>query len=144
METTELDTKAEEASVNGHDDTWKVFDDDQAFLQHIISKKPAEEIVEVPEWDVKILCRALNAEKRIEAQALGYNEKTKLINYRVCFDMIVMAGCFNPVTGKRIFTPSHRDMLMHDQDGGVIERLALTILRLSRMLLGDSERAKKN
>lgn len=144
METTELDTKTETVSANGHDDTWKVFDDDQAFLSHILSRKPAEELVDVPEWEVKILCRALNAEKRIEAQIAAYDEKTKRVDYRSVFHLIVMAGCFNPTTGRKVFTSSHRDALMREQDGGVIERLGLTILRLSGMLLGDSERAKKN
>jgi len=143
-ETTELDTKKEEVSLNGHDDTWKVFDDDQAFLSHILSKKPPEEVVEVPEWGVKVLCRALNAETRIRIQIAAYDEKSKRTDYRGVFSLIIMAGCFNPTTQHKIFTESHRDILMRQQDGGAIERLALAILRLSGMLASDAERARKN
>ena len=143
--TVELDTTQEEvASPNGHDATWEVFDDDQAFLKHILSKKPAEEVVEVPEWGVKVLCRALNAEVRIEIQMAAYDDKTKRTDYRRVFHTIVMAGCHNPTTGNKIFTASHRETLMRQQDGYAIERLAFAVLRLSHMLLNETERAKKN
>jgi len=144
IEATELDTTTEEASTNGHDEKWKVFDDDQAFLRHILSKKPAEEIIEVPEWEVRILCRALNAESRIAVQQAAYDEQTKRVDYRKCFHMIMTSSCYNPTTGHKVFRESHRDTLMREQDGGAIERLALCILRLSGMLLSDSERTRKN
>lgn len=141
--TVELDTKQEEsASPNGHDATWKSFDDDQTFLQHILSKKPAEELIEVPEWEVKILCRALNAEHRVKVQMAAYDAKTKLSDYRKCFTLVAMGGSYNPVTGNRAFSEKDRDFL--EQHGGVVEKLAVTILRLSRMLADDAERAKKN
>lgn len=142
VETAELDTKQESVSPNGHDATWQSFEDDQAFLAHILSKKPAEELVEVPEWDVKILCRALNAEHRLKVQMAAYDTKTKLSDYRKHFPLVTMGGAVNPVTGKLAFTEAHRDFL--EQHGGVVERLAVTILRLSRMLADDAERAKKN
>lgn len=144
VETTELDTTQEETSPNGHDPTWQTFDDDSAFLQHILSKKPAERLVEVPEWGVKVLCRALNAETRINVQMLAYDEKTKRTDFRNVFHLIVMGGCYNPATGNRVFQERHKEALMKQQDGGAVERLALTILQLSGMLAGDAERTKKN
>lgn len=143
-EVTTLDTTQEEVSANGHDTTFQTFDDDSAFLQHILSRKPAEKLVDVPEWGVQVLCRALSAETRIDAQMAAYDEKTNRTNYRKCFPLIVVAGCCNPTTGNRIFTESHKNALMREQDGVVIERLALVILRLSRMLADDAEQAKKN
>ncbi|SRR6266568_6249745 len=140
--TVELDTTKEQASFNGHE--WKTFDDDQAFLKYILDKKPAEELVEIPEWNVKILCRALNAETRIEIQLTAYDEKTKRTDYRRVFHMIVMAGCYNPATGHKVFRESHKDILMREHDGAAIERLALAILRLSGMLNSDTERTRKN
>lgn len=141
-ETIELEAKAEEASPNGH--TWQTFDDDQAFLQHILSKKPAEELVEVPEWEVKVLCRALSAKDRVEVQIAAFDEQSKRIDYRKCFHLIAMAGCYNPTTGHKVFTESHKDVLLREQDGAAIERLAMVLLRLSHMLLGESAGARKN
>jgi hypothetical protein len=58
-ETAELDTKQEAApSQNGHDEAWKSFDTDDALLQHIIAKEPAEELVEVPEWECQSLVQS--------------------------------------------------------------------------------------
>jgi hypothetical protein len=143
MQTTELDTTQETPSHNGHHD-WQTFDDDQAFLQHILSKKPPEKLVEVPEWNAKILCRALNAEVRLDVQMTAYDEKSKRTDFRKAFHLIVLNGVYNPTTGNRIFSEAHKNALMREQDGGAVEMLALTILRLSRMLPDDSEIAKKN
>src|ERR1043166_6832708 len=134
MQTTELDTTQEAAPTNGHDDTWQSFDDDDLFLQHILAKKPAERLVEVPEWNVKILCKALNADRRIRVQMEAYDEKSKRTDFRTVFHLVVMGGCYNPSTGNLVFAERHKAALMQQQDGGAVERLAITILRLSRML----------
>ena len=140
LDTTELDTTTAETPKNG----WQSFDDDQAFLRHILAQKPAEEIVEIPEWHVKVLCRALNAETRIKIQVAAYDERSKRTDYRNVFAMIVLAGCFNPTTQHKVFTESHRDSLMKQQDGGAVERIALAILRISSMIGTESSNIKKN
>ncbi len=159
MQQIEFDTKQEIAAPNGHDAAWKTFDDDQAFLQHILSKKPAEKLVDVEEWETQILCRALPAEARIYVQAASTDEETRRYDYRQVFHLIVMYGCYNPTTGRLAFTTIRdgendvkkrqreaqvRVWLMQQLDGAVIEQLAMTVLRLSRMLVDDTERAKKN
>lgn len=143
METIELDTTKEAPAPNGHDASWQTFDDDNALLAHILSKKPAEELVEVPEWNAKVLCRALYASERIEIDALAYNKETKMTNYSKVSHLVVLYGCRNPATGNRIFRDEHKQALA-TQDGGAIARLAITILRLSHMLSSDTESAKKN
>jgi hypothetical protein len=144
METAELDTTTEQASANGHDATFQTFDDDLAFLSHILSKKPAEELTEVPEWNVKILCKALDAEARIAIQIKAYNNETKITDYRPFFPEVVVGGCYNPTTGNKVFTDKHLVALRRKQDGMAIERLAVVILRLSHMLFNAPENAKKN
>lgn len=157
MQTVELDTTQETVSSNGHDDTWKTFDDDHAFLQHILSKKPAEKLVDVPEWNVRVLCRALNAEHRIEVDTRAYDATTKTTNYVKVSHLVLMYGCHNPTTGNPVFygldddesvrkqkESTMQSVLMRKHDGGAIERLTLTILRLSRMITSDTENAKKN
>jgi hypothetical protein len=140
-ETTELDTKKEDVSLNG---ARKSFDDDQALLKYISSKKPAEELVDIPEWDVELLCKALNSDMRIKVQIAAQDAKTETVDYRRVFVMIVIAGCYNPSTKKHVFTESSRAMLAQEQDGAAVEHLALVILRLSCMLKKESEQIKKN
>lgn len=144
-ETAELDTKQEAApSQNGHDATWQSFDTDDAFLQHIIAKEPAEELVEVPEWGVKVLCKALYAEARIEVDSRSFDAKTKRSNYAPFTYLVVMHGCYNPTTGNRVFSDAHKETLKDPRNAGAVVRLAFVILRLSGMLANDVEQAKKN
>lgn len=143
-ETTELDTKQETPSPNGHDETWLSFNTGDALLQHILSKEPVEELVPVPEWNVKILCRALDGEGRIIVEGQAYNPETKRTNYSKVAHLFVLYGCYHPTTGERIFSEEHREMLKDPKYGGAVARLFITIIRLSGMLSGDVERAKKN
>jgi len=142
METAELDTAQEKGSPNGHDDTWQSFDDDDALLQHIISSEPSEELVDVAEWNVKLLCRTLDAAGRIAVEAKSYDKETKTTDYRRAFDTVVIHGCYNPQTAKPFFKEKHSSFLL--AHGGPTVRLAMTILRISRMLPEDANRAKKN
>lgn len=143
-ETIELDPTQEQASQNGHDDRWKTFDDDASLLAHIISKEPAEEVVEVPDWNVRVLCKALDGEGRIMVEAAAWNPETKRSDYSKAAHLIALYGCYHPTTGNRVFSESHKDMLKQPQHGGAVALLAMVILRLSRMLGSDVEQAKKN
>lgn len=143
-ETAELDTTQEQASPNGHNADWLTFDTDDALLAHIIEKKPTEEVVPVPEWNVKILCKMLDGEGRIMVEAAAWDPKTKRTNYSKASHLIVLYGCYHPTTGNRVFSKEHEGMLKQPQHGGAVALLAVTILRLSRMLGGDVEQAKKN
>jgi hypothetical protein len=61
--TAELDTKKEAPpDLNGHGES------DEEFLQHITSKEPAEELLDVPEWDKQVLCKALYPGSRIQSR----------------------------------------------------------------------------
>jgi hypothetical protein len=138
-ETTELDTKQEAPTPNGHGES------DEAFLQHIISKEPAEETVDVPEWGKKVLCKALYAEARIKLQGLAYNPQTERVNYAPYVHLVTLYGSYNPSTGNRAFSDAHEKMLQDPRHAGAVVYLASVILRLSGMVQGnDVERAKKN
>jgi hypothetical protein len=123
--------------------TSQTFNDNE-LLEHILSRKPAEKLVDIPEWEVEILCRALNARNRLEVEAKAYDTTEKTSDLKRSFYLVVMYGCYNPSTGNLFFKQQHEKALMEQQDGGPVEQLALAILRLSRMLPGDAENAKKN
>lgn len=141
--TVKLDTTQEKASPNGHDEKWQTFDD-AGLLQHIISMEPAEKLVEVPEWNVKILCKSLDGEGRIIVESRAYNPETKLTNYSKVAHLFVLYGAYNPKTGERVFSEEHEEMLKDPKHGGAVARMFIVILQLSGMLAGDVERAKKN
>jgi hypothetical protein len=143
--TIELDTTKEEVpSANGHEE-WPEFDDDLAFINHIFNQEPAEKLVDLPEWKVKVLCRALPAEDRLRIQAEAYDKESKTTDYRRAFYLVLMAGCFNPKTGHKVFRESHKAKIMSDpRNGAPAEKLFVTILQLSSMLSTDAERARKN
>ena len=143
MQTEELDITKEELSKNGHSD-FVEFDDDLAFVQHIISQKPAEKVVDVPEWNIRVLCRALGAEARLEIEAEAYDRETNTYDFKPVFYQIVMGGCCNPKTGKPAFKKEHRTALMREQDGRPVGILATEILTLSKMINPAIEIAKKN
>src|SRR5487761_987522 len=122
MKTAELDA-AEVAVSSPAANDYLEFDDDQAFLTHIVSQRPPEEVVVIPEWNIKILCKALNAKSRLEAQIAAYDEQSKKTDYRRAIYEVIMAGCFNPKTGHKAFRESHRAVIMQDQDGRAAEKL---------------------
>lgn len=142
VETTELDTKQETPGANGHDDTWLTFDDNAALLRHVLSKEPTEELVDVPEWGVRILCKMLDARGRLAVEQKAWDNSTKTSDYRRALDLAVVYGCYNPKTDKLCFKEEHAPFLL--KHGGPTARLAMTVLRLSQMFATDVENAKKN
>jgi len=89
-------------------DKFPSFENDEDFVNHIISNKPAELLVDVPMWNVQILCRALGANARFDLQMVAINLETSTYDYRPHFYKIVMEGCYNPRTGHKVFSERHR------------------------------------
>lgn len=144
-ETTELDTtKEEQPGANGHSDEEWLELDDLDFIKHIAEQKPVEELVAIPEWQMKVLCKALPAPERFAIHALAYDPETKITDYKKALFEVLLAGCFNPKTGHRAFRESHKALLMQPQHGAAVERLYLTIMRISRMFVSQQETARKN
>ena len=143
--TVELDTKQEAApSQNGHDEKWQTFASDDAMLQHIASiEEPAEEIIEIPEWGVKVLCKALDPEGRVVVEGMAYDAETKRSNYGKVAHLFALYGTYNPTTGRRVFSAAHEGMLKAPKNGGPVARIFMVVFRLSGILSNDVEQAKK-
>lgn len=144
--TTELDTtKEEQPGANGHSEEWLEFDDELTLFNHLSTQKPVEELVEVPEWRMRVLCKALNATDRFAIHAIAYNAETRITDYKKAMFEVLLAGCYNPKTGHKAFRESHRNMLMKEpQHGAAVERLYMTIMRISKMFVSQQETARKN
>lgn len=120
----------------------ETFEDNDALLQHILSKKPEEKLVNIPEWGVELLCKTLDAEGRLAVEAKAYDKETKRTYYKRAFDLVVMYGCYNPANGQRFFQEEHLPFLR--ENGGPTVLLGMTILNLSHMLGDEAENTKKN
>ncbi len=143
METAEVAIQQEEQpSTNGHDTTWQEFDSNTALLRHIFSAEIPEKIVELPRWNVKILCRSLDSPTLIRVQMACYDEEKKTTDYRKDLISVVIEGCYNPVNKNKVFTESHRANLK--RYGVEVNLLASTILSLSGVLPSEKENTRKN
>jgi hypothetical protein len=118
--------------------------DDYSLYQSILNKKPPEKLLDVPEWETQILCKALPAAYRVRLQLEALDQEKQIYDYSTHFYEIVCHGCYNPETGKLIFKPEQESLFMEsgDIDGTPIEALALTVLRLSKLIKVKGEAAK--
>lgn len=102
----------------------------------ILSADDLEESVEdVPEWDVKILFRGMTGRQRIRlverVSATGPDREFMYAD-------ILIATALDPETGEQVFDPADREALT-GKAGGVLERLALIVMKLSKVSIDDAE-----
>lgn len=118
--------------------------DDYSLIQAIMNKKPPEKLLDIPEWGVQILCKALPATHRVRIQLEALNQETKIFDYSKHFYEIACHGCYNPETGNPVFKPEQEKLFMEsgDIDSVPIETLALTVLRLSKLIKSGEETEK--
>jgi hypothetical protein len=112
--------------------------DDYSLYQAIFNKKPPEKLLDVPEWGVQILCKALPAAHRVRIQLEALDREANIYDFSKHFYQIACYGCTNPETGNPIFKPEQEALFMEsgDIDSVPIEQLALTVLRLSKLIAG--------
>lgn len=103
----------------------------------------AEEVVEVEEWDVEVLLRAFSARQRATYLAMRQDNTNAEFYQRTYWDTVQQCCC-HPITRKQIFKAADRDSFMDEKDGAVVERLAMLILKLSKITNNDASQAKKN
>ncbi len=85
----------------------------------------AEETVDVPEWGVKILLRAMNGQQQVR-----YSETVRGDSRGFMYADILMLTAFDPDTKELIFDPADREALSL-KSGGVLNRLGMKVLTLS-------------
>lgn len=82
-----------------------------------------EQVVEVPEWDVKLLLRAMDGK-----QHARYIDIINTGDDQHRYADILITSAFDPDTREPVFDPADRDVLM-SKDGGVLMRLSLIVIR---------------
>lgn len=100
----------------------------------------ASEIVEVPEWGVKIEVRGMNGADR--SRILSRAAEGSGISVGDMYVDTVIASCYDPESGERVFTAADKDALL-GKSASAIDRLATVGMRLSGMNQEAQDDAKK-
>ena len=96
-----------------------------------------EKTLTIPEWDVTITVKGLTVYDVATARRAAKNDDD------VFGVLLVIASVFDPETGKQVFEPSHRDMLMRASND-VIARLVAEIGEVSAVAPNSLTVAEKN
>lgn len=101
-----------------------------------------EEIVDVPEWDVKILVRSLTGKERAELLNVCMTPGGQ-VDFKKLYPMLLIATCYDPETKEKIFEPADKDWL-NMKSGAVIEKIASVATKLSGLGTDELVKARKN
>lgn len=86
------------------------------------------EIIDVPEWDVKIECRGLTAGDGVRfLNRISRNGEVDRENFAA---ELLIVSCYDPDTGKRVFEDADRDMLKQ-KSATAVNRVSAVCSRLS-------------
>lgn len=100
------------------------------------------EIVDIPEWGVKVEVRGMNGSDRsriLDAAAAAGSEG---LSVGTMYVDTVIASAYDPESGVRIFSDSDKDALL-GKSASAIDRLAEVGMRLSGMSVEAQDNAKK-
>ncbi len=87
------------------------------------------EIVDVPEWGVKVEVRGMTGAERTRIMDLAVDQKGG-VNLQFVYPEIVVATSFDQESGEQIFGPKDRDALLA-KSATALDRLASVGMRLS-------------
>ena len=105
------------------------------------AKDLQEQLVDIPEWGVKVLVKGLTGAQRARlASATGPGGKPDF--EKIYLETVILAT-YDPETGERIFSPSDRDAL-GEKSGAALDHIAQVALRLSGMAPEALAEAEKN
>lgn len=89
------------------------------------------ELVEVAQWDVTLLVKSITAKDRA-VMISGSVENNGEFRLEEILPDLVIASCYDPETGEKVFQSQDRDALMA-KSAAPIEQLAQVAMRLSGM-----------
>jgi hypothetical protein len=101
-----------------------------------------KELVEIEEWECKVEVRSLSGKERakISSSAVDGNGKVDMENM---YPTILIASCFDPETGEKLFTEGDRDIL-NTKNASALEKIAVVAMRLSGLSQSAEKQAIKN
>lgn len=87
------------------------------------------EMVDVPEWGVKVEVRGMTGAERTRIMDKA-TQNAGDVNLQFVYPEIVIATAFDPETGEQVFKPSDRDALLA-KSATALDRIAAVGMRLS-------------
>ena len=113
-------------------------------LRSLIFQTPdlVEQLVEVPEWRIKVLVRALTGKERTNL-VKDCMQRDGTMDIGKLYPTLVVMTSRHPLTNKPIFKPSDRDMLL-SKAGSVLDRIALVAAKISGLDAQSAQDAAKN
>ena len=87
------------------------------------------QLVEVPEWGVKIEVRGMTGAERTRIMDKATANQGDM-NLQMIYPEIVIATSFDPLTGEQVFVPEDRDILL-SKSATALDRVAMVGMRLS-------------
>jgi hypothetical protein len=100
------------------------------------------EILNIPEWEVDILVKSMTGKKRALVMGEAMDKKGKM-NFENMYADLAITSSYDPETLKLIFEPTDRNVL-NEKNGGVLERIAQVVIRISGLDVDAVETATKN
>lgn len=100
------------------------------------------ELVDIPEWGVKVEVRGMTGAERTRIMDLAIDAKGG-VNLQFVYPEIVIATAFDPESGTQIFSPNDRGTLL-TKSAMAIDRLAATGMRLSGFTKEDVDEKGKD
>lgn len=101
-----------------------------------------KQTVKIPEWGVTLEVRTIDAGQRARLLMDVMDEKGRP-DLEKMQPAMVIAACFDPETGERVFEEADSEVLNH-KNGAVIDRLVQVAMKLSGMHEGAEKAAEKN
>lgn len=92
-------------------------------------------LVPIPEWDVKVEVRSMNADLRTKNMNAVHNGG---VDFRKHYPELIIECTYDPETGERLFDAADRDTLL-TKNGSAIQRLVDAITDVSNF---DEEAAE--
>jgi hypothetical protein len=101
------------------------------------------EVLNIPEWGVDILVKSLTGKKRAAVMNEAMDKDGKMNFANMYADMAITSAYDPEKPQDLIFEPTDRNVL-NEKNGGVLEKIAQVVIRISGLDTGAVEKATKN
>jgi len=102
-----------------------------------------KETVPIPAWDCSIELRTMTAKQRAYVLNESMDENTGKIQHDKLHAQMLIACCFDPENGEKLFSADDSEWLM-EKSSGPVELLVSKAMRLSGLTKDAAETAEKN
>lgn len=102
-----------------------------------------KEIVDIEEWGVKIEVRSPSAKFRSQLMRQFVDVETGQVNYELMYPSLLIATCFDPDTGEKVFDEGDVEAL-NQKNGALVEHVAQAAMRVTGMNSGAVDKGKQD